>query len=459
MGGAAMSVAAARRAALEVLRRVRERDAYGPETLDAVLAASSMSDADISLATRLAYGTLETAGVLDEAIDRHVDRPKDVEARVRDALRLSTYELFYARTPARAAVHQGVEAVRAVRPRAAGMANAVLRKVAQESETFPWGDPDTDVAALARLTGHPTWLADLFAADLGPAVAATVMRADAESAPLYLWHDPFLGTLEDAMESLRRDGAEPSACDPPGCIEAGVPSAAVRGTSVSSGLCTIADAAAQVAAAVVGPYPGGVVIDLAAGRGTKTAQMQAISVAAGAPARVFAVDIHAFKAKVLAERMETLAVPGVETLVGDATHVAGIAGLPGTGEADAVLLDAPCSGLGTLRRRPEKRWRVRPEEIEALAGLQSAMLDEAASLVRPGGVVVYSTCSLARRENHDVVRAFLESEAGDSFTTRLIRDAVPAPWQHWIGPEGYFQSVPELSGPDGHFVAALERKG
>jgi 16S rRNA (cytosine967-C5)-methyltransferase len=454
-----VSVAVARRAALEVLKRVREREAFGHETLDSVLARANLNQTDQAFATRLAYGTLETLGVLDEVIDRNVSRPKDLEPRVRDALRLATYELLYARTPARAAVHQGVDAARHARAQAAGLANAVLRKVAEEAETFPWGDPTTDLGALARSTGHPLWMAELLVADLGRELATTALLADAEPAPLYLWHDPFLGGIEGAMAMLDADGAEPRPYVVPGCIEACVPSAAVRGACVASGLCVVADAGAQAATLVLGAHPNGVVIDLAAGRGTKTAQIQARSVAAGGAARVFAVDIHAFKVKVLTERMGALAVPGVTALVGDATHVAGITGLPGSGEADAVLLDAPCSGLGTLRRRADKRWRLRPEEIGALAGLQSALLEQAASLVRPGGVVVYSTCSLARRENHDVVGAFLDSEVGGAFTTKDIRDAVPAEWLRWIGPEGHLQSVPEPGGPDGHFVAALVRKG
>jgi 16S rRNA (cytosine967-C5)-methyltransferase len=302
-------------------------------------------------------------------------------------------------------------------------------------------------------------MVDLLQRDLGRAAAAGALYADVEPAPLYLWHDPFLGGFDEAIAELEADGARPKASVLPGCIEAQTAAAAVRSRSVKRGACIVTDAAAQLAARVVGPHPGGVVVDLAAGRGTKTAQLQSVSVAAGGAARVYALDLHEFKVKVLAERMARMAVPGVTALVGDATDVSSVAGLPRPGEADAVLLDAPCSGLGTLRRRPEKRWRLVAQEIDALAGLQAVLLAQAASLVRPGGVVVYSTCSLARAENHEVVAAFLGSEAGHVFATRDIRDEVPAEWRRWIGPEGWFQSVPEIGGPDGHFVVALVRKG
>lgn len=454
-----MSVAPARRAALKVLGRVREREAFGPETLDAVLTASGLAQADLALATRLTYGTLQTSGVLDEALDRFIERPKDVEPRVRDAMRLAAYELLFARTPARASVHQGVEAVRAVRPQAAGMANAVLRKVATAAADFPWGDPDTDVAALARATGHPLWMAELFVRDLGHAAAATALRADLEPAPLYLWHNPFLGQFGEVMAALEDEGVDPSACEPPGCILAGSASAAVRSEVVASGRCLVTDAAAQIAPAVVGAHAGGLVVDIAAGRGTKTVQLQALSVAAGAPADLVAVDIHRFKADILAKRMVKLGVPGVRVLVGDAIEPGAVEGMPAPGTADAVLLDAPCSGLGTLRRRAEKRWRLTQPDLESLSELQASLLTSSASLVRPGGVVVYSTCSVARCENHDVVAAFLASEPGSSFTVKDISDALPVSWRDRIGPEGHFQSVPEPGGPDGHFVAALERKG
>ncbi len=452
-----MSVAPARRAALQVLKRVRERDAFGPETLDAVLAASGLSQADQALATRLTYGTLQTQGVLDEAIDRLATRPGDIEPRVRDALRLTAYEILFARTPPRAAVHQGVEAVRAARPQASGLANALLRRLAGEAPSFPWGDPEADDEALARLTGHPRWLVDLMIVELGREAAQRVLRSQNEPAPLYLWHNPFAGEFGEALAMLEDDGADPESSEPQGCILARNASAAVRGATLAQGRCLVCDAAAQVAALAVGPWPAGAVVDLAAGRGTKTVQMQAASVRAGGPCRLYAIDLHPFKTEVLARRMERLGVPGVTVLTGDATDVAGIAGLPEAGTADAVLLDAPCSGLGTLRRGAEKRWRLRPSDLDGLVALQSGMLAQAATMVRPGGVLVYSTCSISRRENHEVVSDFLRSAHGSEFRTGDLSSAVPETWRGWIGPEGWFQSLPDVGGPDGHFVARLDR--
>ena len=451
-----MSVSPARRAALMVLRRVRERESFGPETLDAVLRAGDMSPRDIALATRLTYGVLQTMGSLDEAIERTLDRPRALEPAIRDVLRLGAYELLFMRTPARAAVHEGVDAARKVRSQAAGLANAVLRRIAADADTFPWGDPQTDDAALARATGHPRWLVDRWIAELGRDRATEALYADLDPAPLHLWANTFRASPVEIIDALVADGAEPVTEESPGCIRAGNAQSAVRGEAVRSGLALVTDAAAQLAARVVGAHPGGTVVDLAAGRGTKTAQIQALSVAAGAPCTLYALDIHPFKCEVLQRRMTDLRVPGVIPLVGDATDAAAVEGLPPQGSVDAVLVDAPCSGLGALRRRPEKRWRVTAEDIDRLALLQRSMLDEAASLVRVGGVVVYSTCTVSRAENGDLVASFLADRAGE-FETADLSEAVPPSWRGDIGPDGCFQSTPRVDGPDGHFVALLRR--
>jgi 16S rRNA (cytosine967-C5)-methyltransferase len=451
-----MSVSPARRAALSVLRRIRERDSFGPETLDAVLRAGGLDARDTAMATRLTYGVLQTQGSLDEAIERTLDRPRALEPAIRDVLRLGAYEILFMRTPARAAVHEGVDAARKVRSQAAGLANAVLRRIAADADTFPWGDPATDDAALARATGHPQWLVDRWIAELGRERAFEALFADLEPAPLYLWANTFKASTVEIMDALVADGAQPVADEPPGCIRAGNAQAAVRGDAVRSGMAFVTDAAAQLAARVVGPHPAGIVVDLAAGRGTKTAQIQALSVAAGAPCTLYALDIHPFKRDVLRRRMDDLGVPGVVAIVGDATDIASVEGLPPRGTVDAVLVDAPCSGLGALRRRPEKRWRVTPEDVYRLSLLQREMLDQAATLVSVGGVVVYSTCTVSRRENADVVGAFLADHAGE-FETADLSEAVPSTWRGDIGPEGYFQSTPRVDGPDGHFVALLRR--
>ncbi len=451
-----MSASPARLAAREVLTRVREGSAYAHEVLGGTLRRLKLTGEDASFATRLAYGAIQTEGTLDEAIDRHLGG-KRIEPRVRDALRVSAYELLYLSTEQRAAVHQGVELVRSTRKQAAGLGNAVLRRIAEESASFPWGDPDTDSAALARLHGHPAWLVEMWIAELGRETAAAIMAADNEPAPLFLAENPFVATQEAIQAALVVDGADAQTCGLPGCYVAHDAGSAVRGSALADGMVIAADAAAQLVAGLVRAHEGMTIVEVGAGRGTKTLLMQAAAVRHGGPATIYAVDVHEFKAKLLAERLHRFGVPGVQAITGDATSFESVEGAPSAGSVDAVLVDAPCSGLGTLRRHPEKRWRVTPADLDSLASLGSRLLEAAALLVRSGGFVVYSTCTLADVENAHVVEGFLGSELGSSFRIDSLVDEVPDEWRRFVTPEGYFRSVPEVDGPDGHFAVRLVR--
>ncbi len=450
------SVAPARRVALAVLRTVRERDAFAQPVFEAALRDNQLDDRDRALAHRLVFGALQMQGTLDDAIDRFVARPSTLEASVRDALRLSAYEILFSAASPRAVVHQGVELVRSVRPAASGLANAVLRRLAEAAGDFPWGDP-SDPPVRARLTGHPVWLVDRWVSELGRDRAYALLEADNLPAPLYVAHNPFRGTLQAAVERLGAEGADPGPGPLPGCIVCRDAPAAVRSGALRDGDVIVADAGAQMAPYLLGAHPRGTVLDVAAGRGTKSVLIQATSVRAGAPASVHAYDVHPFKTRVLRERMGRLSVPGVVAHTCDATTPEALRRTLRQAQADAALVDAPCSGLGTLRRHPERRWRVRPSDVDEMAVLGASLLSASASLVRPGGTVVYSTCTVSERENSRVIEAFLSCEAGSAFRTRKAGPLVPDHWAGDVTPEGWLQVVPGVGGPDGHFVAVLER--
>ncbi len=452
-----MKVTPARRIAYRVLGAVRERDGYAPEILDAVLKETDLERPDVAHATRLAYGTLQTSGTLDGVIDRHARTPSRIEGPVRDILRVAVYELLFGDGAEHAAVHQAVEAVRQIRPRATGMANAILRRVSEEAPGFPWGDPTVDDEALTRESAHPAWLARMLRDELGIETARAVMAANNEPAPLFLRHNPYKGELGPGLEMLDTDGAGPESCDLPGCVRVATPAAAVNGRALAEGLFVVSDAAAQFATVAVDPRPDGTVVEIGAGRGTKSVGLQALAGSRGGPANIIAVDIHAHKIATLLDRMDALSVPGVTGVVADARALEGAEGVPPRGSADVVLVDAPCSGLGALRRHPMKRWRITEQDLSRLAVLQAELLGSAASLVRPGGAIVYSTCTIVRIENHDVVRGFLESDVGRGFQTVTLAPLVPRSWERWMTPEGWLSSLPSVGGPEGHFVARLER--
>ena len=451
-----MSASPAREAARSAVSAVRERRAWARELVPEIIARAGLDERDGASAARLAYGAIESSGTLDEAIDDRTAKPKRIEPRVRDALEVAAYELLFTDTPASAAVDQGVELVRSVRPAAAGLANAVLRRLAADAPSFPWGDPDTDPTALARAYAHPLWLTDLLINDLGRDRAAEVLDANNSVAPLYLAVNPFRTTYDEAVAVLRKEGAAPAPGPLPGSLIAGVPSAAVRSSAVADGLVLVADAAAQLTCLLAPVSPGSTMLEVGSGRGTKTAMLQSASVAAGAPSRILAADIHAFKADVLAARMTHLGVPDVTPVSVDATDAEALERAVGS-RVDAVLIDAPCSGLGTLRRHPEQRWRLTPSDVDALAHIGGRLLKAASSLVNPTGFVVYSTCTLTHRENAEVIASFLQSRAGRSFDIEPLGSEVPEAWMAAVTPEGFVQTLPTRDGPDGHFVARLRR--
>lgn len=444
-----MTVSPARRVALRVLSRIRRDEAFSGPVLSSALAEGELSERDASLTTRLTYGVLATLGVLDDALGRHVKG--GLEPRVRDALRLATYELLFDRAPARAVVDQGVELVRSVRPQATRLANAVLRRLSEEADAFPWGDPLADRDALARATANPRWIVDLVLEDLGEDRGREMLVCSLDPAPVYARLDPFATDPDRTLEALRDAQPEPSEPDPE-CYRLGAPAVAFRG-ELREGWFPM-DAAAQFAPRACAPKPGERLLDLGAGRGNKTICLQALAVRNGGSAQIVAVEHHHGKVDSLERRLAGSRVPDVRVLAADIRELGGVLG---DEKVDAVLLDAPCTGLGTLRRYPEKRWRIEPDAPERMATLQREMLASAAQPVRVGGRLVYSTCSVARAENGQVVEAFLASDAGNGFEVAPLDEAIPEAWGIFRDERRCFQSWPRPGGPDGHYVAMLRR--
>jgi len=435
-----------------VIARVRRDKAYSGPVLAAELRRAHLAPEDAALATRLAYGVLAAEGVLDESIDRHLHA--SVEPRVRDVLRIAAYELLFSRVPTYAAVDQAVLAARSIRPQAAGLVNAVARRIAEDAPSFPWGDPGVDRGALARASAHPRWIVDLALGSLGEDSGREMLAAGLEPAPTYLRLNPFVQDPAETRASLEASGAAPAASPPDEeCVRLERPSAAFQATAPEAYFAM--DAAAQMAPAACRPGPDLAMLDACAGRGSKTVCLQAIAQRKGGSARITAVDVHARKVEALRSRLDRDGVPGVSAVVADAGELD--QHLP-SASFDVVLLDVPCTGLGTLRRYPEKRWRLQPEAVSRMVRLQERLLAAASRAVRPGGSVVYSTCSISSAENGGVVRHFLGESDGRDFSLEPVAALVPTEWTTFIDAEGCFQSWPTPGGPDGHYVAVMRRK-
>ena len=434
----------ARSVAAEVVVRVLRDKAYAAAALDADLERNIQLDArDRALATELAYGTLRLLGWLEKRLNRHATRGiGSVDVQVRAQLLVAAYQvLVLTRVPAFAAVDEAVSVVKALRgPRVAGFVNAVLRKLASE--------PRPAAEEIAR--------AALDAAD--PELAKAIVRAVGEQGALRLLvaeESPPLGLrVENASERdtwiARLREARPEATIEAGLVSplAIVARGAGRLTDLpgwAEGAWTSQEEGSQVVAAALGARAGESVLDACAGRGNKTGSLAR---ATGPDGAVDAADLHPAKLERLTSELARIGLAPRSTFAVD--WAAGTGGA--TGPYDRILVDAPCSGTGTIRRRPELLLRRTAKDLPALAELQAKILARVASLVRPGGRVVYAVCSVLREESEDVIVA--AADMG------LVPAAFDEPIAAKLAGEGgtSFRLLPHEHGTDGYFVASFVRK-
>ena len=373
----------ARRAAYEAVAAVHRDDAYANLVLPAVLRDVRLGGRDAAFATELTYGTLRLTGTLDVIIGAAAKRDASrIDPPVRDALRLGAYQLLRTRVPPHAAVATTVDLVRALHPGAAGFANAVLRRIA-ERDWDAWVDalaPPDPVGRLALASAHPEWVVRAFNDRLRSLdEAGAALEADNEPAPVHLCARPGRITADELAAQC--DGQvgrySPYAVYLPGGTPGDV-------RAIVDGRAHVQDEGSQlVAAALVDAQPtadGERWLDLCAGPGGKAALLGALAAQRGAT--VTAVEVAPHRARLVGQATRGLPV---EVVCADGRDI--------EGTYDRVLVDAPCTGLGALRRRPEARWRRQPSDLPPLTRLQRELLGAALRAVRPGGLVGYVTCS------------------------------------------------------------------
>ena len=445
------SASPARQAALRVTSIVRERDAFAQELIHKYIDSSRMSREDRAFATRLTLGVVSSCGTLDDVINRCLDRVSDINDDVRDALRISTYEIIFLKKEPHAAVSQGVELVKTIAPKASGLANAVLRRIADKAHKFPFGDPRTDIEAFARLHAFPQWLAKRALLDLGPEATRDYLAGSNEPAPLFVAINAAKADESEVVETIVAAHGDPVAVsvngeDIPGCYCLSEGRVLFDGRvrhMIQTGQLLVSDASSQQIARLVLPEEKPVsLLEVGAGRGTKTVLIQSDAQRRyGSQIDEYVtVDNLEFKTNITAERAEEYGIHVSESITGDATVLDDVVG---ERAFDVVFIDAPCSGLGTLRRHPEIRWRLNPEKIDEFAKTGLALLKSASTHVTPGGSIVFSTCTITRAENIDVVKAFLASDEGASFAL--------AP----IGGAPCFNPALKPGSPDAHFAVRL----
>jgi 16S rRNA (cytosine967-C5)-methyltransferase len=424
---------ASRRAAFEVLRRVHERGAWSTLVMPAVLVRSGLDTRDRAFAANLAYSTLRWEGTLDWALAQVVTRPlAQVEAPLLDVLRLGAWQILYGGTPDRAAVGTAVDLARAaVAPRTSGFVNGVLRGLARKRDALPWPDARTD-EGLGLALGYPAW------------VAAEARRRFGDRAPAVLeaGNDPpgvtlrATGDREALIAELAAAGidARPGRWAPEAVVAPGADPSAL--SAVAERRAIPQDEASMLVsrAAVAGVGPGARVLDACAAPGGKATHLAQLGM------RVVAADVHPRRAGL---------IRGVPVAVAD-----GLAPPWRPGSFDVVLVDAPCTGLGTVRRRPEVRWRRRPEDPRRLGDLQRALLSRLAPTVRPGGRLVYSACTWPLDETAAVAAGFL-AEHGAAFTA--VRPDLGGAGSRPSPDDPGLQLTPDADDTDGMYVAVFAR--
>ena len=438
------SVSPARLAAFEILLRVEE-GAYA-----SVLLASregELKPQDRALCHELVMGVLRRQLWLDRLIEHYANRKvAELDVAVRVVLRLGLYQLrFLSRVPASAAVNESVNLVHFARLRSAGgLVNAVLRRATREPEVDPTSSIHDPIERIAVATSHPPWLIERWTKAFGTAETEAFARANNEPAPIAFRIVNNRAPQAQVCERLRQSGAEL------------VPSKVVKGAwriaragslsaeLVAEGKVYVQDEGSQLVAEVLDVRPGQRVLDLCAAPGSKTTQIADRCLDS---AIIVASDLHEHRLRTVVSTAKLHGLRSIHCLALD-----GLQSLPLRERSfDRVLVDAPCSGTGTLRRNPEIRWRISPADIQDLSGRQQQLLFNAAHAVKPGGRLVYSTCSIEPDENEDVVQTFLENnEAFRLGQLPLDSSLITSP--------GAARTWPHREGTDGFFICAFERK-
>jgi 16S rRNA (cytosine967-C5)-methyltransferase len=443
-----VSAAPARAVAARVLERVEEDDAWADLVLDAELAREPLAARDIALATELVYGTLRWQRYLDWILGPHSRRKlAALDTRVRVVLRMTAYQIaFLERVPPFAAVNDGVTLARGHKPGLAEYTNAVLRSFARrgvrEREPAPPRDP---LDALATRCSFPTWLAARWVERYGTAEAETLMRAMNERPPLTLRVNTLKTTRAALAERLRADSGldvRETTYAPDGLVveRGGTPGA---WAAFAEGACLVQDEASMLVARLLEPQPGQTVADVCAAPGTKSTHLAQLMEDRG---HVLAFDPQPARLARVVDLAQRLGAASIRTTGGTAEALA-----PQWPDAcDGVLVDAPCSNLGVLRRNPEVKWRRRAEDIPASAARQRTIVTAAATMVKPGGRLVYATCSLEPEENEEVARALL-AERPD------FRLDAPSDFPLPLDADGVLRCRPHRHGTDGFTVVRFRR--
>ncbi len=442
-----------RQAACECLLRIRREGGHADQLMDRELGAGHLSGPDRGLFAELVFGVLRRQGTLDHILTALLDQPLPrLEPLALILLRLGLYQLVYLdRIPESAAVNESVNLAKQGIPRAAGLVNAVLRNYLRHKDTITFPDPvAAPAASMAARHSHPQWLIQQWLDQLGPEETERLAEASSCQAPLTLRANT-LRTTRDELLRLFADngiGAAPCPFSPHAVrVEGRRPIPGLPG--FREGLFVVQDEASQVAGYLLGPQPGERVLDACAAPGGKATHLAQLM---GNRGELLAMDVSRTKLPLILETAGRLGISIIATRVADLLHSGAVA----ANAFDRILLDAPCSGLGVIRRNPEAKWRLQPADITRLAEAQRVMLANASRMLKTGGTLLYSTCSTSPGENEQVVQDFLSHHHG--FVLENLNELFPG-MHELFTPSGMFRSWPHRHDMDGFFAARIRKNG
>jgi 16S rRNA (cytosine967-C5)-methyltransferase len=439
--------------ALDILIHVETRKGHLDDLLtDAFKKYRALTDLDRSFITELVYGTVRWQGKIDWILGRFSRvRLTRMERAILCILRMGVYQILsMTKTPPRAAVSEAVILAKKLgKEEAAGFVNGVLRQISRELRDGGClaveGTPEEIVAVEEAF---PLWAVQRLGTCWGREETRAFCEASNRPASLTLRVNRLKTDRPKLIEELRREGlrVSPTPFSPDGIVLENPPPVS-KVPLLGSGYYQIQDEAAQLIAFLANPQPGERILDACAAPGVKTTHLSELMTNEGT---IYALDIDGGRLRRLRDLCRRMGVVNVTALRRDATLPIS---LPGGAPFDAVLVDAPCTGWGTIRRNPDIKWRTQPQDITRLASVQSRILENAAGLVRRGGRIVYSTCTVYEEENEGVIEGFL-AKAGDyGLETRRPSGVPERFWDH----RGFFRTLPHQHGLDGFFAARLIR--
>ncbi|HBV99542.1 MAG: 16S rRNA methyltransferase [Peptococcaceae bacterium BICA1-7] len=436
-----------------VLKEVDTGDAYANLALSSALEKFKPGALDRAFATEAVYGTLRALNTLDWILNKHIRQPLEKQTSwIRNILRLGVYQIMYMdRVPPSAAVNEAAnQARRFGHPGAVSFVNGVLRSVLRGRGEIRFPSLEEDpIAHIALRYSHPEWLVKRWLDDLGAGETIELCEANNRPAPVTVRTNTLKNTRDRLMELLKEEGQEvrETAYAPEGLV---IGIAGLRGFApFEKGLFQVQDESSMLVGHALSPAPGALVLDAASAPGGKATHLAQLM---GDRGSVVAFDIHPHKIRLIEDNCRRLGITCVSPVVADARE------LPRdyAGRADFALLDAPCTGTGVIRRRPDSRWKKTPEMIPGILGLQREMLESIARCIKPGGVLVYSTCSVLEEENLGQVNNFLKTSG--QFGLESLAGLLPGSLD---GEEsldkGYIQLYPHRHGTDGFFMARMRR--